>query len=61
MKIYVTLIIIIAIIALVATILLGGKSDSNYDKATSKNLTTLTLIYVVTIIGALIALGIFIL
>ncbi|MDX8044967.1 hypothetical protein SH601_03115 [Gracilibacillus sp. S3-1-1] len=60
MKLYITLIIIIGIIALVSTILLGGKSDADYSKATRKNVTTLTFIYVVVILGALIALTIFI-
>ena len=60
MKILMSLVIIIGIISLIGTLLIAGKGDSNYSSATKKNTTNLTLIYVVIIPLAVIALGIYI-
>ncbi|MBM7571924.1 hypothetical protein [Aquibacillus albus] len=60
MKLAITLIIIVGIIALVSTILLFGKSDQGYNDAAKKNVTHLTLIYVIAILGSLIALVAFV-
>lgn len=60
MKILITLVIIIGIISLIATLLVAGKGDANYSSATKKNTTNLTLIYVVIILLAIIALAIYI-
>ncbi|PKR77617.1 hypothetical protein CEY16_06685 [Halalkalibacillus sediminis] len=57
---YATIGIIVCVIALVITLSLGGKSDEGYYKSTKRNVTNLSLIYIVTIIGAFIALGLFI-
>ncbi|RFB13637.1 hypothetical protein DZB84_16900 [Bacillus sp. HNG] len=60
MKTLMILVIIIGIISLIGTLLIAGKSDSNYSSATKRNTTNLTLIYVVIITLAVIALGIYI-
>ncbi len=60
MKILISLVIIIGVISLIGTLLIAGRGDSNYSSATKKNTTNLTLIYVVIIPLAVIALGIYI-
>jgi len=60
MKILMSIVIIIGVISLIGTLLIAGKGDSNYSSATKKNTTNLTLIYVVIIPLAVIALGIYI-
>ncbi|URM35055.1 hypothetical protein LLY41_20350 [Cytobacillus firmus] len=54
------LILVILIFAVVATLLLTGKADENYENSTKQNTTNLTLIYVVIIFIGLAALGIYI-
>jgi hypothetical protein len=54
------LVIVILIIAVVSTLSLTGKPDENYRGSTKRNTTNLTLIYVVIIFFALVALGIYI-
>lgn len=60
MKILMILVIAIGVISLIGTLLIAGKGDSNYSSATKKNTANLTLIYVVIITLAVIALGIYI-
>ncbi|MCG3419650.1 hypothetical protein [Oceanobacillus jordanicus] len=60
MKLAITLVVITTLIGLVLTILQIGKSDSDYDSKSKKNVKRLTLIYVVTILASLIALAIFV-
>jgi hypothetical protein len=44
----------------VSTLVITGKPDENYSDSTKRNTTNLTLIYVVIIFIALVALGIYI-
>jgi uncharacterized membrane protein len=60
MNILIALVIIILLASFVVTLLITGKSDSNYDSSTKRNATNLTLIYVVVILISLIALGLYI-
>lgn len=60
MKVTYALVIIILIISVVLTLLVTGKSDTNYSSSTKRNTVNLALIYAIVIILALIALGIFI-
>lgn len=60
LKLAITLVVITTLIGLVLTILQIGKSDSDYDSKSKKNVKRLTLIYVVTILASLIALAIFV-
>ncbi len=60
MGISITLIAVISVIALVATLLLGGKSDEGYNNKAKENITLLSFIYIVAIGGSLVALAIFI-
>lgn len=60
MGIMLGLILVILIFAVVATLLLTGKADENYENSTKQNTTNLTLIYVVIIFIGLAALGIYI-
>ncbi|RID83989.1 hypothetical protein D1953_14830 [Peribacillus asahii] len=60
MKVMYALVIIIAIISIVSTLLIAGKGDDNYSSSTKRNLTNLTLIYVVIIALAVTALGVYI-
>jgi hypothetical protein len=60
MKIMYALVIIIVIVSIVSTLLITGKGDENYSGSTKRNTTNLTLIYVVIIFFALIALGVYI-
>ncbi|GAB2575104.1 hypothetical protein [Gracilibacillus alcaliphilus] len=60
MKVYVALIIIVGIIALISTLMLGGRGDADYSESTGRNVTNLTLIYVIAILGSVIALAIFV-
>ncbi|MCT2535260.1 hypothetical protein NC661_20730 [Aquibacillus koreensis] len=57
---YIILIVIISIVALVATLLLAGKSDQGYNDAPKNNIKGLSLIYIVTILGSIIALAVYI-
>ncbi|MEH7385477.1 hypothetical protein V7147_08725 [Bacillus sp. JJ1521] len=60
MKILIALVLIIGVISLIATLLVAGKGDANYSGAAKRNTTNLTLIYVVIILLAVIALAIYI-
>jgi Na+-transporting methylmalonyl-CoA/oxaloacetate decarboxylase gamma subunit len=60
MEILSVLVILILIIAVVSTLVLTGKPDENYGDSTKRNTTNLTLIYVVIIFIAFVALGIYI-
>ncbi|MCM3707022.1 MULTISPECIES: hypothetical protein [Cytobacillus] len=60
MGIMLGLVLVILIFAVVATLLLTGKADENYESSTKQNTTNLTLIYVVIIFFGLAALGIYI-
>ena len=60
MKIMYALVIIIVIVSIVSTLLVSGKGDENYSGSAKRNTTNLTLIYVVIIFFALIALGVYI-
>ncbi|MFC4560066.1 hypothetical protein ACFO3D_18055 [Virgibacillus kekensis] len=60
MKLAIILIIIVSLIGLVLTVREMGRSDEGYYKASKKNVTSLTMIYVVAILGSLIALAVFI-
>lgn len=54
------LVFIILVGALLATLLLSGKGDEEYSKATKKNTTNLSLIYIVVLILSFIAVGVYI-
>ncbi|MBN6886350.1 heme/copper-type cytochrome/quinol oxidase subunit 2 [Cytobacillus horneckiae] len=60
MQILLGLVILILIFAVVSTLLLTGKADENYGSSTKRNTTNLTLIYVVIIFIALVALAVYI-
>ena len=60
MEIVTFLVVLILIVAVVSTLILTGKPDENYSDSTKRNTTNLTLIYVVIIFIALVALGIYI-
>lgn len=60
MNIMFGLVTMILIIAVVATLLLTGKSDENYSSSAKKNTINLSLIYIVIIFLAIISLGIYI-
>lgn len=60
MDILPVLVVLILIIAVVSTLVITGKPDENYSDSTKRNTTNLTLIYVVIIFIALVALGIYI-
>jgi hypothetical protein len=60
MEILPVFVALILIIAGVLTLVLTGKPDENYSDSTKRNTTNLTLIYVVVIFIALVALGIYI-
>jgi CHASE3 domain sensor protein len=60
MNIMFGLVTLILIIAVVATLLLTGKSDENYSSSAKKNTMNLSLIYIVIIFLAIISLGIYI-
>ncbi|WP_226086798.1 hypothetical protein [Mesobacillus sp. S13] len=60
MTIGLILVFIIIIGALLATLLLSGKGDEEYSKATKRNTTNLSLIYIVVILLSFLAVGIYI-
>lgn len=60
MKILITLVIVVILIAIISTLFIAGKADENYSSSTKRNTTNLTLIYAISIPLILIALGIFI-
>ena len=60
MIISIILVCVIMIAALIATLALGGKSDEHYSRATKRNLTRLTWIYVILGIGLTIGVGVYI-
>ena len=60
MNIMFGLVTMILIIAVVATLLLTGKSDENYSSSAKKNTINLSLIYIVIIFLAIVSLGIYI-
>ncbi|MDL4843023.1 hypothetical protein [Aquibacillus rhizosphaerae] len=60
MFVYIVLIMIVSIIGLVLTLLLAGKSDEGYNDNPKKNIKNLTWIYIVAILGSVIALAVFI-
>ncbi|MDZ5473254.1 hypothetical protein SM124_16170 [Bacillus sp. 31A1R] len=60
MEILIGLVILILVISGIWTLLITGKSDTDYRSSTKRNTTNLTLIYVVVIGLSLIALAIYI-
>jgi hypothetical protein len=60
MKLAIFIVILVSVIGLVLTFILVGKGETEYQNKTKKNVTNLTVIYVITTVGSLIALGIFI-
>jgi hypothetical protein len=60
MKILPFFVVLILLIGGVLTLVLTGKPDEDYSESTKRNTTNLTLIYVVIIFIALVALGIYI-
>ncbi|WP_417006683.1 hypothetical protein [Aquibacillus salsiterrae] len=54
------LIVLISIIALVLTLLVAGKSDEGYNQAAKQNISHLSLIYIVAILGSIVALVVYI-
>ncbi len=55
MKMAIILVILIGVLALLGTILIGGKGDNHYDTKTKANLSRLTWIYI--ILGIIILVG----
>ncbi len=55
MKIAIILVILIGVLALLGTILIGGKGDKHYDTKTKANLSRLSWIYIILGIGIIIA------
>ncbi|WP_249872117.1 hypothetical protein [Oceanobacillus saliphilus] len=60
MNFSIILIIIVCIIAFFLTIREVNRSDSDYDKSSKKNVTRLSLIYIVVTVASLIALAAYI-
>ncbi|MCM3567694.1 hypothetical protein [Neobacillus mesonae] len=60
MEILYGLVILILIIAGIATLLLTGKGDKNYRTSAKRNTRNLTMIYAIIISLSLIALGVYI-
>jgi len=60
MDILTTLVIIVIVLSVIATLLIAGKGDENYRNSTKRNTTNLTLIYAIFIPILLIALGVYI-
>ncbi|KKI92442.1 hypothetical protein WQ54_09575 [Bacillus sp. SA1-12] len=60
MAIAVILIIVLAILALVGTILAAKDTDANYSKKTKGNVTRLTAIYAVVILLSMLVVGLYI-
>lgn len=60
MSLAIILVLIIIVMAFVFTLLLAGKADQGYSKATKRNVTNLSFIYLVVIILSLIAVGVYI-
>lgn len=60
MNISIILIMAIILIAIVSTLILAGKGDEGYSNSTKRNTANLISIYVVVIILALLAIGIYI-
>jgi hypothetical protein len=54
------LVIIIVVASLVFTLFLAGKSDEGYSKATKRNTTNLSIIYIVVILLSFMAVGVYI-
>lgn len=57
MKIALIIVILIGIISLFGTIFVARNVEANYGKATKRNTINLTAIYVVVLLGSLIALA----
>ncbi|GAA0315488.1 hypothetical protein GCM10008967_02580 [Bacillus carboniphilus] len=60
MEIAIILVVVIMIAGIIGTLILAGKSDEHYSKATKGNVTRLTLIYVILAIILVIGLGLYI-
>jgi len=60
MKIAIIFVIIIIVLSGVFTLLLAGKGDEGYRKATKRNTRNLSLIYLIVILFSLIAVGVYI-
>jgi len=59
MKIAIILVILIGVLALLGTILIGGKGDKHYDTKTKANLSRLSWIYIILGIGIIIAFALY--
>ncbi|MBM7603786.1 heme/copper-type cytochrome/quinol oxidase subunit 2 [Metabacillus crassostreae] len=59
MKILMMLVVVIGVLALLGTVLLGGKGDNNYDEKTKGNISRLSLIYIILAISIIIAFAIY--
>ncbi|GHH96634.1 hypothetical protein [Neobacillus kokaensis] len=60
MGILTTLVFVVIIIAIIATLFIAGKADENYSSSTKKNTKNLTMIYAVVIPLSFIVLALFI-
>ncbi len=60
MNFAIILVIIIIVFSGVFTLLLAGKGDEEYRKATKRNTRNLTLIYLIVILLSIIAVGVYI-
>jgi hypothetical protein len=60
MKVMYVIIVILLIISIVSTILIAGKGEDHYGRSTKRNITNLTVMYVVFLIVGLIGLGVYI-
>ncbi|PLS17097.1 hypothetical protein CVD28_13665 [Bacillus sp. M6-12] len=59
MKFAIALVVIIMLVAVVLTLSVAGKSDSDYRNSTKKNIKNLSIIYAVVIILSLFAVGVY--
>lgn len=60
MNFAITLVIIIIVLSGIFTLMLAGKGDEGYSKATKRNTMNLSIIYLIVILLSLIAVGVYI-
>lgn len=59
MEIAIILVIGIGLLALVGTVVLGGKGDTNYDDSTKGNISRLSWIYIILGLAIIIAFAVY--
>ncbi|WP_273123785.1 hypothetical protein [Bacillus weihaiensis] len=59
MKALMFIVILIGALALIGTIVIGGRGDKDYDESTKGNISRLSLIYLLLAIGIIVAFAIY--